>query len=197
MGRLNAARGLGLACALLACAGAPAAGDLSVETRRVGEAVEVHARATLHARREIVWATLTDYDRIAEFVPGFHESRVLERRGNTAIVRQRGEVRVLFLSFPIDVVVASIERPPWEIGVRALSGTLRRLDGGYRMEPIGDDPARGFVLHWTGVIEPEAGLPPLFGEVLVRATIEDQFAGMVREIERRAAAAAPPRGPGR
>jgi hypothetical protein len=30
-------------------------------------------------------------------------------------------------------------------------------------------------------------LPPLIGELLVRANIEDQFLGMVREIERRAA----------
>lgn len=206
MGGLNRARAAarwrrGFACAAfaatLAAATARGAEAVTVETQRVGEAIAVHARATLFTGREVLWNTLTDYDRLAEFIPGFHESRVLERRGDTVIVRQRGEIRVLFLSFPIDVVLASTERPPWEIGVRALSGTLRRLDGGYRMEPLAAGARRGFILHWTGIVEPEAGLPPLFGEVLVRSSIEDQFLGMVREIERRALAARAPGGAGR
>lgn len=189
---LSLGRGLGLVAALAACAAAHGAEDVSVETHRVGEAVEVRASATLRVRREVVWATLTDYDRLAGFIPGFHESRVLERRGETAIVRQRGEVRVLFLSFPIDVVVASIERPPFEIAVRALSGTLRRLEGGYLIEPRAG-ASDTITLRWNGVVEPADGLPPLFGEVIVRSTIQDQFLGMVREIERRAAAAGAPR----
>ncbi|HEY5637088.1 MAG TPA: SRPBCC family protein [Burkholderiales bacterium] len=188
----------GFACAAVAAAlaagTAPGAEAVTVETHRVGEAIAVHARAMLYTDREVLWSTLTDYDRLAEFIPGFHESRVLERHGDTAIVRQRGEIRVLFLSFPIDVVLASTERPPWEIGVQALSGTLKRLDGGYRMEPLAAGARRGFILHWTGIVEPEAGLPPLFGEVLVRSSIEDQFLGMVREIERRARAVRAPDG---
>jgi len=44
------------------------------------------------------------------------------------------------------------------------------------------------VLRWRGLIQPELSLPPLFGEIVMRKRIEDQFAGMVREIERRHAA---------
>ena len=48
-----------------------------------------------------------------------------------------------------------------------------------------EDAGEGrIVLHWRGLVEPES-LPPLFGELLMRASIADQFEGMVREIERR------------
>jgi hypothetical protein len=66
-----------------------------------------------------------------------------------------------------------------------LSGTLRYLDGGYEVEP--DQDSGKFVLRWTGTIAPDMSLPPLFGEVVMRMSIEDQFTGMVREIDRREA----------
>jgi ribosome-associated toxin RatA of RatAB toxin-antitoxin module len=169
--------------AVLAVSAAGAADDMSVEATRRGAAVEVVARATVRAAHEVVWSTLTDYDRLHEFIPGLRKSRLIEYRGSTAIVDQAGEARLLVLSFPIEVTLASTERPPSAIDVRLLKGNLKRLDGGYRIEPSGDQ----WLLRWTGLLEPEEPLPPLIGEVLVRLSIEDQFFGMVREIERREA----------
>jgi hypothetical protein len=40
------------------------------------------------------------------------------------------------------------------------------------------------LLTWTGTVEAES-MPPLLGEMVMRSNIEDQFRGMVREIERR------------
>ena len=168
----------------LAAAGARAAEDISVETLRRGSAVEVICRATLRAPRELIWQTLTDYDRLAEFIPGMLKSRVLEHLGLTAIVEQTGEARFLLFSFPIEVTVATTERPPHAIDVQVLKGNLRRLEGGYRIEPLADGRT---ALHWVGLIEPDAPMPPLIGELLMRASISDQFQGMVREIERREA----------
>lgn len=165
-----------------ACAGA--ADDLVVEATRRGSAVEVNARATLDAPYAVVWGTLTDYSRLAEFIPGMHSSRVIEQRGNAAIVEQTGEAKFLFFSFPIEVTVVSTSRPPNAIDIRVLKGNLKRLDGGYRIEPDGNGR---ILLRWSGLIEPDAYLPPLLGEAVMRANIEDQFTGMVQEIERREA----------
>ena len=172
-----------LAVAFLYAGAAPAADDLTVEAYRRGSAVEVVARATLRVPHELVWRTLTDYDRLATFIPGLLKSRVIERRGPEAIIEQLGEVRFLIFSFPLEVTLASVEKPPDEIEVRALKGTLKQLEGGYRIER-GPDPD-ALVLHWRGLVQPAVSLPPLLGEVVMRANIEDQFAGMVREIERR------------
>ena len=178
-------------CALVLMFIAPgavlAAEDVAVETTRQGDAVEVRARATLDAPHALILATLTDYEKLSEFVPGLRSSRVLERRGPAAIVHQQGEAGFLFFTRPIDVVVESTERSPWLIEVRLLKGNLRQLTGRYEIDRPASGAAGKLVLRWSGTIEPEHGLPALFGEFLVRANIEDQFIGMVREIDRREA----------
>jgi len=168
---------------LLWAAGAGAAEGLSVETTRRGPAVEVRAYALVDAGYDTVWRTLTDYDRLADFVPGMRSSRVLEHRGNTWILEQRGETRFLFLSFPVEITALVTARPPHALDVHMLKGSLKRLDGGYRVDEV---PGGKIALRWTGRVEP-ASLPPLLGELVMRASIRSQFAGMVREIERRAA----------
>jgi ribosome-associated toxin RatA of RatAB toxin-antitoxin module len=169
-----------------ACA-ARAAEEVSVETQRRGDAVEVSARAVMDAPHALVWSTLTDYSKLPEFVPGLRVSRIVERRGATALVHQQGEARFLFFSHPIDVLVESTEYPPSLIEVRLVRGSLRQLSGRYEIAGLGKAAGGRIELRWTGTIEPEFGLTPLIGELLVRANIEDQFLGMVREIDRREA----------
>lgn len=187
VGRLRARALARCAVVLAALVSAPgkAAENVSIEALRRDDAIEVTCRALVRAPLELIWGTLTDYDRLPEFIPGIRSSRVLEQRGELKTVHQSGEARFLFLSFPIDVTVASTERPPFDIDVRLLTGNLRKLEGSYRIEPLGGDL---FALHWRGTIAPDAWLPPLVGEMLMRASIEDQFRGMVREIERRESA---------
>jgi hypothetical protein len=60
-------------------------------------------------------------------------------------------------------------------------GNLKRLEGAYRIEP---QSAGRISLSWTGIIEADA-MPPVIGEMVLRSSIEDQFRGMVLEIERR------------
>lgn len=169
---------------LLWIAGAGAAEDVSVEATRRESAVEIRARAVLEASYGVVWSTLTDYNRLSEFIPGMHKSRILEQNGNSAVVEQLGEARFLFFTFPIEVTVVSTARPPDLIDVRLIKGNLKRLDGAYRVEQVASGR---ILLRWNGLIEPDALLPPLLGEAVMRANIEDQFVGMVREIERREA----------
>jgi carbon monoxide dehydrogenase subunit G len=162
---------------------ARAAEDISIESVRRDDALEVVCRATIDAPLDIVWQTLTDYDRLAEFIPGMHRSRLVSRNGAAAVVEQSGEARFLFISYPIDVTLVSTERPPHALEVSLLKGNLKRLDGAYRIEPQG---AARILLTWGGTVE-ALSMPPLIGEMLMRSNIEDQFRGMVREIERREA----------
>ena len=171
------AAGLMLACAVGAHAGA----DVDVQTTHRDDAIAISCRAVVAAPAELIWETLTDYDRLAEFIPGMRRSRVIERHGTVSIVEQQGEARFLFLSFPIEVTLSSLERPPHVIEVTLIKGNLKRLQGVYRLEPQGGGRV---VVTWNGLVEAE-GMPPLLGELVLRGNIEDQFRGMVREIERR------------
>src|SRR5258705_4623675 len=74
--------------------------QVTVEASRHGTAVAIKARATIKAPYALIWQTLTDYDHLAEFIPGMATSRVIERRGNTAMVEQTGEAAFLFFTYP-------------------------------------------------------------------------------------------------
>lgn len=181
-------RGLSLSacgCLIFICCAGPArsAEEVSVEATRRDEALEVVCRALLDAPLELVWQTLTDYGRLAEFIPGMRRSRLIERHGAVAVVEQTGEAGFLFLRFPIEVTLASTERPPYELDVSMLKGNLKRLDGAYRITPQGGGK---LLLTWTGTVE-ALSMPPLLGELVMRSNIADQFRGMVREIDRREA----------
>ncbi len=172
-------------CLFLLCCVGPArsAEDVSVEATRRDEALEVVCRALLDAPQEVVWQTLTDYGRLAEFIPGMRSSRLVERRGAVAVVEQTGDAGFLFFRFPIEVTIESTERPPHALEARMLKGNLKRLEGAYRIEPRAGGR---ILLTWTGIIEALA-MPPLLGELVMRSNIEDQFRGMVQEIDRRQA----------
>jgi ribosome-associated toxin RatA of RatAB toxin-antitoxin module len=171
---------------VLACANVAPAADVTVTTVKRGGAVDVTARAALQAPLEIIWQTLTDYNHLPDFIPGISSSHLIEYRGTAAIVEQTGEAGYLFFKFPIDVVVESLELAPYLIEIRVLKGNLKQLSGRYLIE-MGARPEDGVRLSWIGTIEPEVPLPPLIGEMVLRANVSDQFHGMVREIERRQA----------
>jgi ribosome-associated toxin RatA of RatAB toxin-antitoxin module len=173
---------------LLSCVAvfANAADAVQVQARRQGDAVQVQAQATVKAPHALIWKTLTDYDHMAEFVPGIRSSRVLERHGATTTVEQVGSAHLWFFSFTIDVVVETTEQPPHLIGIRVLKGNLKQLNGGYRLEKI-DGSEDEFLLRWEGVIEPDIAVPQVIAVPLLRASLAEQFAGMVKEIERREA----------
>lgn len=157
--------------------------QLDVQAERNGELIDVRAQAIVNAPLAIVWATLTDYERLPEFIPGIVTSRVLSRDGHRITVAQTGQARFLFLTLPIAMTLESIEIPPYVVEVRRIAGTLRHLNGRYEATTL---PGKRVQLRWTGSLSPEADLPPLISTALARLSIQDQFEGMVREIERRA-----------
>lgn len=167
-----------------AAGAAHSAQDVAIDARIKGNALAIDARATLRTSLPLIWRTLTDYDHLADFIPGMNKSRVLERRGARVIVEQTGEAKVLIFSYPIAVVVESEEHYPITIGVRVLTGNLRQLAGAYRIERVSGAYDQ-FVLRWRGIIEPDIALPLFITAPGLRETVAEQFFGMIREIERR------------
>lgn len=185
--------GSAIAALVMACATSmPVANACAVEGYSVdavsrGAAVEVRASATIRAPHALIWQTLTDYDRLSQFVPGMHSSRVVDRRGATAIVEQVGEARAAFFSWPIEVTLESVEHPPNAIRARMLKGNFRQLEGGYELERTAD-AIESWILRWNGRVAPDIRLPMFLLVPLMSDNISAQFRGMVEEIERREAA---------
>ena len=164
---------------LLLPAGSHAA-DISVHATRHGDSFEVDAMAEIDASVADAWKVLTDYDRLSEFIPGMLESRVVSRDGSSVVVDQRGETRMLFFTYPIQVRLAIEEQPYERIVSTAVSGNFKDLTGVYVLQAR-EGRLR---LRYEGKFTPDFGYPPLLGTLIVRSTVEKRFGAMVQEIEK-------------
>jgi carbon monoxide dehydrogenase subunit G len=182
--------------ALLAPLAAPAA-PLQLEVERSGDRFDVRAAVRLAAPPKLVWDTLTDYERLREFMPGVSSSRVVARDGNRLTVEHRGEFGLVFLARPVRVRLAVEHRPFTTIVARSLplladgsASTLRDFSGRYELAVVRDGGVR---LSYDARFELADPLPPvigyLFGTMAMRRAIRADFEALIREIERRRSAA--------
>ena len=169
-----------LLSSILLAAPAPAA-EVTVHATRNGEALEVAAVAEFDGDIGRTWQVLTDYGRIAEFVPNLEVSRVISRGRNSAVVEQKGEARMLFFSYPINVRLAITELPQERVESRAIAGNFREMRNVYALEQ-----RQGRVLlRYSGHLIPDFFVPPLIGTWALRNNVEETFRALVEEIERR------------
>ena len=167
---------MGMACA---------ADDMAVDVKRKGDSFVVGATATVAASSSVVWEVLTDYDHLARFIPGLSRSAVQIRAANRVQLEQTGEARFFVFAYPIEVRLEVLESPRESISSRRIGGNLKRMSGRYDLQV-----AQGGVrLRYAGELEPDFALPPLIGTLAVRTMVEEQFAALVSEIERRASLA--------
>jgi ribosome-associated toxin RatA of RatAB toxin-antitoxin module len=156
------------------------AAEISVQTTRRGDSFEIEATAEIEADVADAWKVLTDYDKLAEFIPGMQQSHVVSRNGSSVVVDQRGEAGLLFLTFPMRVRLAIEEWPYDRIVSTAIAGDFKELHGVYELQPRGNK----LQLRYEGKFTPNFGFPPLLGTLIVRTTAERRFSAMVHEIEK-------------
>ena len=136
--------------------------------------------AEIEADLADAWKVLTDYGRLAEFIPGMQESRLVSRDGLNVVVDQRGDASLLFFTFPMRVRLAIEEFPYDRIVSNAISGDFKEMHGVYHLQTR----AGGVQLRYEGKFTPNFGIPPLIGTLLMRSTVAKRFGAMVHEIEK-------------
>jgi hypothetical protein len=96
---------LALALAQVAGPARPQDADAIVVTaRREAATVAIDASATIDAPLSLIWETITDYDHLAQFIPGIKTSRVVARRGPVVTIEQTGVVNLLLFEYHIRIV---------------------------------------------------------------------------------------------
>ncbi|VTU19416.1 hypothetical protein H6CHR_01178 [Variovorax sp. PBL-H6] len=166
----------------LADACAASVDRITVETDSQGELITVTAAADMQVDPRTVWDVISDYDRLAEFIPGMRSSRVIRRDGDEVLVEQTGEFGFLFFRQAIEVRLAVSESPPGRIVAHAIGGNLRSMEGRYAVESLSGGQVR---LSYSGRLVPGFQVPPFISRIAVRSTMDRQFRALVREIVRR------------
>jgi hypothetical protein len=177
----------------LALAAGPAAGageppaQSSIAVRRDGETFVVVAVLFAPVTRREAWEVLTDFDRMAGFVPSLSESRVLNRTGDRLTVFQKGVVRFGILAFAFESLREVDLEAEQVVRSRNIGGNLRRLDSftGFAAADAGT------LISYRVEVIPEFWIPGFIGEALLRHEVAEQFEAIVGEMLRRRAGAGP------
>jgi hypothetical protein len=157
------------------------AADVVVVAAREGDVLLIEASADFEGTLAQTWRVLTDYDNLANFIPNLSASRITARSGNAVTVEQKGEARLLFLTYPIDVRLVVTEIPQSRVTSRAVAGNFREMSGTYAVEASGSRVR----LRYSGRLVPAFYVPPLIGTWVLRSNVETTFSALVDEIVRR------------
>lgn len=164
---------------------APAAGaaePIQTRIKRNGTVLQVSSTGRVAAPMVTCYATLADLDHLAEFVPGLKSCRIVSPPGAPLEVHQVGEVKAGPFGVTLDVVLAMRLDPPHRVEFRRLAGNLTQMEGGWTVS--GDET--GCRIEYRATMEPDFWVPPLIGPMLMRHEIDEQMAGVLAEISRRA-----------
>lgn len=175
-----------LLCAALSLLPAAAAtrGRAIVDVRRDGDVFHVHATLFAPVPRDLAWEVLTDFDRMAAFVPNVSASRVTSREGNRLTIEQRGIARFGPLAFAFTSGRMIDLTPRSEIRSVQTRGNMRRLES---LTQFSDEEG-GTALVYLVEVEPGALYPAALTERFLRDEIGEQFEAIVLEMLRRKAA---------
>jgi ribosome-associated toxin RatA of RatAB toxin-antitoxin module len=171
------------ACALPAMARPPAL-DVSVERVETdgGPVYEVSAQGEVAAAPAAVWRILTDYDRMAEFVPDLRSAKVLSRSGDSAVVEQLGVAHFLFFRRDIRLVVQVREQPISQIDISLVDGDMKRYHCSWRLLPVPE--TGGTRVLYSGAMAPKFYVPGMLGSNLIRADIAKMMAAVMARLDR-------------
>jgi len=171
---------LAVAWLALASSGACAA-SARVNANTGLNGVKVEASQVLQTDARTLWETLTDYNRLATFIPAMISSRVISAPGAPKRVEQIADAGLFAFVMPDQVVLALEETPNSVIRFRAISGKLVSMTGEWRI--VGD--AAPVTLLYRAHIVPLSPVPPLGSGFFVEDEVRARFEAVGREAERR------------
>lgn len=172
---------LGLAVLAMAAQPARAVGDIWVASDVGFAGVRVEARSQVAADAATLWETLTDYDRLASFIPDLLVSRLVSAPGQVKLVEQRADAGLFAFVMPDHVVLAMEERPMGLIRFHAVSGKVAAMRGEWLIGGRDGPVSLTYRAHVVPLLPP----PPLVSDRFVEAEVRQRFGAVVMEAERR------------
>ncbi|MEM9214617.1 MAG: SRPBCC family protein [Cyanobacteria bacterium P01_F01_bin.150] len=92
--------------------------------------------ATIHIPHtlENVWAILTDYEGLADFIPSLHESRRISHPNDGIRIEQIGNESLLKLRFCARVVLDMFEQFPHQLRFEMVEGDFKQFSGSWQLQ---------------------------------------------------------------
>lgn len=154
--------------------------EVNAEREGDGGAVKVQVHMSLPFKYAEVWDVLNDYEHMPQFVPDIHGAELIRSGTDFKQVRLKGESTLLFLHFPIQIVMEVKYLSGTHVSLKSLEGNLG-VRGDVHLAPDGNGTRVAYVAH----LRPSFWLPPVIGPYVIGLQIRRQFEGQVAEMYRR------------
>ena len=154
-----------------------------VNVEEKGDEFLIRAQSEVEADGATIWSTLSDYDHLAQFIPGMSSSRTVSRTGAEAVVEQKGSAGLGLLRQRFTVLLAVREEMNQSITASGIGGDFRCFESRYEIVPLGSHRAR---IVYRAILVPGMPVPPIVGRLAMHSMIATQFDAVLDEIRRRA-----------
>ncbi len=129
----------------------------------------------------IIMAVLTDFDHMAEFMPGLNSSRIVVRNGDQYQVAQQGKISFGPFSMPFESLRQIEVFDGKRIVSKSLAGSTRRMQSIMQVRAL----EHGSQIDYRIEIEPSNWIPSALGVNFLQHELAEQFNALGREMLRR------------
>ncbi|MEO0407729.1 MAG: SRPBCC family protein [Cyanobacteria bacterium P01_A01_bin.135] len=114
--------------------------DIAIQMQDMGDRHRLlTAQVIIPAAVERVWHTLTDYERLADFIPNLSESRRIAHPAGGIRLEQIGSQSLLKFKFCARVVLDMVEQFPHRLQFEMVEGDFKTFKGAWDLQPAGQD----------------------------------------------------------
>ena len=126
-----------------------------------------------------VWQLLTDYERLAEYMPNVDSSRVVSRTDSSVWVRQVVTSQ-LIMPWTFIFTLEYVEVAPDQLCFRHVEGQLKSYEGCWKLTPRGERTVISYQarVHYRRV-------PGFLAAYIVRRQLGQMMPSIVAELQRR------------
>lgn len=122
-----------------------------------GRQRQISARIQIPHPVEKVWQVLTDYDRLADFIPNLAKSQKIAHPEGGIRLEQVGTQSLLKFKFCAKVVLDMVERFPHQLDFQMVEGDFKKFFGSWILQPYADNT--GTELRYVICVLPPLSMP--------------------------------------
>ncbi len=165
------------------------ADQVAIETEVLqGRARRISATIQIPYPAQQVWAVLTNYEALSEFIPNLALSRPLDSPDGNILIEQVGTQKLLNINFSARVVLAMQEEFPTAVRFQMVEGDFKSFVGAWLLAPT--DDGAGTALTYTVDILPKLTMPIKLVECRLRMDLPVNLVAIRQQVVKLATTAA-------
>ena len=155
--------------------------DINIKIQNDGQKIVIDAYYYVPTNPKLVWATLTDFNNIANFTKGVASSKITRRKGNTLRVAQTSEIRFSGVSFNFESIIEVHLVPFKGFSTRMISGNMSKMHEVTKINSDGDQTR----IYYHADIVPNMWILKYIGHSFIADEAKERLQQVRKEIIRR------------